>query len=122
MHAFRLVHIIWLMHAIGLENIVWREWGPVHLAFHHLHTVFSNLLEIRAMVALIGVEKDDDGQTASDIQPFPLAIDKHRCQQMVVDKEHDEEECVLLPNNKYLLPIKRDVCVCCTNGQTHYWR
>jgi hypothetical protein len=110
------------MHAIGLENIVGREWGPVHLAFHHLHTVFSNLLEIRAMVALISVEKDDDGQTASDIQPFPLAIDEHRRQQVVMDKEYDEEESVLLPYSEYFLPIERDVCVCSTNGQTHHWR
>ena len=122
MHVVGLMHAFGLVHIVGLENIVWREWGSVHLAFHHLHTVFSNLLEIRAMVALISVEKDDDGQTASDIHPFPLAIDEHRCQQVVVDKEHDEEECVLLPYSKYFLPIERDVCVCSTNGQTHHWR
>ena len=116
------VHIVGFMQAIGLEIIVWRKWVPVHLAFHHLYTVFSYLLEIRTMIALIGVKKNDDGQTASDIQPFPLAIDKHRRQQVVVDKEYDEEECVLLPNSKYLLPIERDVCVCSANGQTHHWR
>jgi hypothetical protein len=105
----------------GSEPAVFGRLLPVHASFPNLHTVLAHLPEIRAMIALVCVKENDNCDAADYVQPFTLPIDEYRRQQMVVDKEHYEEYCILLPYSKYFLPIELDICVGRTNGKTHYW-
>ena len=109
----------------GLEvafAVLWRHRRALVVDLLDHRPAGSVLAEIRAVVALIDLEDDDDGRAEGEVSPPLLAVDEHRGHQVVVDEEHEEVESILLPHGEDLTPVEVDARIGAAHGETHHWR
>ena len=102
--------------------VLWRHRRALVVDLLDHRPAGSVLAEIRAVVALIDLEDDDDGRAEGEVSPPLLAVDEHRGHQVVVDEEHEEVESILLPHGEDLTPVEVDAHIGTAHGEAHHWR
>ena len=77
------------------------------MTFGHLVTRAAPGYVVRSGVELVNGEQGDDDGHDAEVEQLTLTIHKQRGQQVVVDKEDDEEEAELPPHYEHFAPVER---------------